>query len=290
MTVNRYWQMFFGTGLVKTTEDFGAQGERPTHPELLDWLAADFIENGWNLKRLNKLIVTSATYQQSAQVSAKLLEADPENRLLARGPRFRMPAWMIRDHSLAASGLLVAKVGGPAVNPYQPTGVWAEATFGNKQYDQGHGEDLYRRSLYTFWRRIVGPTIFFDAAKRQTCSVKDSRTNTPLHALTTLNDVTYVEAARALAQRVLKSSDKDDTCIETAFRIASSRKPTSAEISILLARLDQLRSHYAAAPEQAQQLLSVGESPRDERLDASEHAAYTALCSLLLNLDEALTK
>ncbi|MBI2477842.1 MAG: DUF1553 domain-containing protein [Planctomycetia bacterium] len=150
--------MFFGTGFVKTAEDFGAQGERPTHPELLDWLAGDFIQSGWDMKRLTKLIVMSATYQQSPNVSPQSLEADPENRLLARGPRFRMPAWMIRDHSLAVSGLLVDKLGGPSVNPYQPAGVWDEATFGNKTYVQGHGDDLYRRSLYTYWRRIVGPT------------------------------------------------------------------------------------------------------------------------------------
>lgn len=290
VTVNRIWQMFFGTGLVKTAEDFGEQGERPTHPDLLDWLAADFVESGWDVKRLCKSIVMSATYQQSASVSPKLLEADPENRLLARGPRARMPAWMIRDHALAAGGLLVDQLGGPSVNPYQPEGVWAEATFGNKKYAQGHGDDLYRRSLYTFWRRIVGPTIFFDSAKRQTCSVKGSQTNTPLHALTTLNDITYIEASRALAERAMKSSDQDTVCIETAFRIATARKPTEAENLILLTRLDQLKSEYAATPEAAKQLLAFGESPRDEDLDAIEHAAYTALCSLLLNLDEALTK
>ena len=291
VTVNRVWQLFFGTGFVTTAEDFGAQGERPTHPELLDWLAADFVESGWDVKRLNKLIVMSATYQQAARFTPELLEADPDNRLLARGPRFRMPAWMIRDHSLAASGLWVDKIGGPSVNPYQPPGVWAEATFGKKTYEQGQGDELYRRSLYTFWRRIVGPTMFFDSAKRQTCSVKEARTNTPLHALTTLNDITYVEAARAMAQRVMNSSDEDRIRTETAFRLLTSRRPTEAESSILLARLEHLKSHYyAAAPEEAKQLLAVGETPRDEKLDAIEHAAYTGLCSLILNLDEALTK
>jgi hypothetical protein len=313
VTVNRFWQMFFGMGLVKTAEDFGAQGERPTHPELLDWLAVDFIAGGWDVKRLNKLIVMSATYRQSAHVSAELLEFDPENRLLARGPRFRMPSWMIRDHSLAASGLLVNKSSGPSVNPYQPSGVWAEATFGNKKYDQGHGEDLYRRSLYTFWRRIVGPTVFFDAAKRQTCSVKEARTNTPLHALTTLNDITYVEAARAMAQRVLRddgvgslfrpvdspmetpTSEKDSRPltarrIETAFRLATSRSPSPVELELLANRLSTFEQHYRQAPEDAAKLLSIGESPRDETLDVIEHAAYTGLCSLILNLDEALTK
>lgn len=289
VTVNRAWQMFFGTGFVKTAEDFGAQGERPTHPELLDWLAADFIESGWDVKRLNKLIVMSATYQQSSKVSAESLEADPENRLLARGPRSRMPAWMIRDHSLAASGLLVDRLGGPSVKPYQPSGVWAEATFGKANYDQGHGDDLYRRSLYTFWRRIVGPTMFFDSAKRQTCSVKGSQTNTPLHALTTLNDVTYVEAARAMAERVQRS-DGVAQRIDTAFRLATSRTPTPAETELLSARLEALTQHYRQHPEDATKLLSVGESTREENLDAVEHAAYTALCSLIMNLDEALTK
>ena len=313
VTVNRVWQMFFGTGFVKTAEDFGAQGERPTHPELLDWLAADFVEGGWGVKRLTKLIVMSATYQQSSKVSPKLLEADPENRFLARGPRFRMPAWMIRDHSLAVSGLLVDKSGGPSVNPYQPSGVWAEATFGNKKYEQGHGDDLYRRSLYTYWRRIVGPTMFFDSAKRQTCSVKGSMTNTPLHALTTLNDITYVEAARTMAQRVLQDdgvgslfrpndspmeipdAEKDSRPltarrIETAFRLATSRTPSLAESDLLANRLKTLEQHYRQTPEDAAKLLAIGESPRDEGLDAIEHAAYTGLCSLILNLDEALTK
>jgi hypothetical protein len=290
VTVNRVWQMFFGTGFVKTAEDFGAQGERPTHPELLDWLAAEFIESGWDVKRLTKLIVMSATYQQSSNVSPQSLEADPENRLLARGPRFRMPAWMIRDHALAASGLLVDRLGGPSVNPYQPAGVWDEATFGNKTYVQGHGDDLYRRSLYTYWRRIVGPTMFFDSAKRQTCSVKGSQTNTPLHALTTLNDITYVEAARTMAQRVLKLSDQDAVRIETAFRLATSRKPTDPELELLSARLGLLKQHYRPAPDDAAKLLSIGESPRSDKFDAVEHAAYTGLCSLILNLDEALTR
>jgi hypothetical protein len=242
------------------------------------------------MKRLNKQIVMSATYQQSSKVSPQSLEADPENRLLARGPRFRMPAWMIRDHALAASGLLVDQLGGPSVNPYQPAGVWDEATFGNKTYVQGHGDDLYRRSLYTYWRRIVGPTMFFDSAKRQTCSVKGSQTNTPLHALTTLNDITYIEAARALAERVLKSSDQDTARIEAAIRLATSRKPTEPELKLLLARLESLKQHYGQAPDAAAKLLAIGESPRDNQLDAVELAAYTGLCSLILNLDEALTK
>ena len=290
VTVNRYWQLFFGTGLVKTSEDFGSQGERPVHPELLDWLAGEFVRTGWNVKQLHKTIVMSATYRQTSKSTSEQISRDPDNRLLGRGPRFRMQSWMIRDHALAASGLLVSRRGGPPVNPYQPAGVWAEATFGKKKYQQGKGEDLYRRSMYTFWRRIVGPTMFFDEAKRQICSVKLGRTNTPLHALTTMNDMTYIEAARALAQRVMKSSDQDAVCIETAFRLATSRKPTEAERGILLARFEQLKQQYAVAPDQAKQLLAAGDSPRDEELDAIGHAAYTGLCSLILNLDEALTK
>ena len=201
VTVNRLWQSLFGIGFVKTAEDFGVQGERPSHPELLDWLAVEFVESKWDVKHLLRLIVTSATYRQSSRLTPELRERDPDNRLLARGPRHRLPAWMIRDQALAASGLLSAKPGGPPVKPYQPPGIWEEATFGNKRYQQDTGESLYRRSLYVFWRRIVGPTMFFDGANRQTCSVKTVITNTPLHALATLNDTTYVEAARALAQR-----------------------------------------------------------------------------------------
>ncbi|MBB75154.1 MAG: chromosome segregation protein [Planctomycetaceae bacterium] len=290
VTVNRHWQMFFGAGLVKTSEDFGSQGERPSHPDLLDWLASQFVQSGWNLKQLHKTIVMSATYRQTAKASRNSIAYDSENRLLSRGPRFRMSSWMIRDHALSTSGLLVDKLGGRPVNPYQPANVWAEATFGKKKYTQGKGKDLYRRSLYSFWRRIVGPTMFFDEAKRQTCSVRPGRTNTPLHALTTMNDITYVEAARALAQRVMKFRDQDAGRIETVFRRVTSRKPTGVESGILLTRLNQLKSQYAADPDEARQLLAVGDSPRDEKLDPIEHAAYTGLCSLILNLDEALTK
>src|SRR5262245_52314216 len=210
VTVNRAWQQLFGTGLVKTPEDFGVQGEKPSNPELLDWLATEFVRTGWDVKAMHRLIVTSATYRQSSRVTPALAERDPQNRLLARGPRFRPPSWMVRDQALAASGLLVRKLGGPPVKPYQPAGVWEEATFGTKKYQQDKGEALYRRSVYTFWRRIVGPTMLFDAAARQVCTVKQVRTNTPLHALVVLNDPTYVEAARALAQRVLTSTGPSD--------------------------------------------------------------------------------
>lgn len=210
VTVNRFWQLFFGIGLVKTTEDFGVQGEIPLQQDLIDWLAVDFREHGWDVKRLVKQIVMSHTYRQSSRVTPALVEADPENRLLARGARFRLPSAMIRDQALAASDLLVATLGGPAVKSYQPSGVWEEATFGNRRYEQDHGDALYRRSLYTFWRRIIAPTMFFDNATRQTCTVKVLRTNTPLHALLTLNDVTFVEAARVLAERALLAENLDD--------------------------------------------------------------------------------
>jgi hypothetical protein len=224
-------------------------------------------------------------------VTPHLLERDPANRLLARGPRFRMPSWMLRDQALAASGLLVGKVGGPPVRPYQPAGVWEEATFGNRKYQQDKGEALYRRSLYTFWRRIIGPTMFFDTAPRQTCWVKQGRTNSPLHALVTLNDVTYVEAARALAQRVLKGAgSRPEDRIALAFRLVLARAPAAEETQVLVAGVERLKREYGADRAAALKFLRVGESPRDEALDPVEHAAYAALCGAILNLDEALTK
>ena len=291
VTVNRYWQLLFGIGLVKTSEDFGTQGELPPNQPLLDWLAVDFVESGWDLKRLVRLIVTSNTYRQTSRANPDAFERDPENRLFARGPRFRMPSWMLRDVALASGGLLIGKEGGPPVMPYQPQGVWAEATFGKKKYVQDQGDKLYRRSLYTFWRRIVGPTMFFDAATRQFCEVKQARTNTPLHALTTLNDISYVEAARSMAQRLLQTKGINHTQrIRLAFRWVLSREPKDAETQVLLNAIDRLKKQYAADTEAATALLSVGESPRDQSLDMVEHAAFTGICNTILNLDEALTK
>jgi len=291
VTVNRYWQQFFGVGIVKTVEDFGIQGERPVNPQLLDWLATEFVNSGWDVKAMHRLIVTSAAYRQSSKVTAEMAERDPENRLLARGPRFRLPAFMIRDQALAASGLLVEKLGGPPVKPYQPAGIWEEATFGKVAYKQDHGCALYRRSLYTFWRRIVGPTEFFDSAARQTCTVRATRTNTPLQALTLLDDTTFVEAARALAQRVmLEGGSTAESRIEQAFRLVLARRPTDQERSVLLASLERLKAEYAADPAAAAKLLSVGESKRDDRLDPIEHTAYTGVCTAIFNLDEAVTK
>ncbi|HVA50059.1 MAG TPA: PSD1 and planctomycete cytochrome C domain-containing protein [Pirellulales bacterium] len=291
VTVNRIWQQFFGVGLVKTPEDFGVQGELPPHPELLDWLAAEFVESGWDVKRLCRLIVSSAVYRQSSAVSAALAERDPANRLLARGPRFRMPSWMIRDQALAAAGLLVGRVGGPPVNPYQPGDLWADITFDRKHFQQDHGEALYRRSLYTFWRRIVAPSLFFDSASRQICTVKHLRTNSPLHALTTLNDVTYIEAARALAERVLTAGPGDiNERVSNIFRHVLARRPTAEELGVLTASVERLTREFAADPSAAAELLAVGESKRNESLDPIEHAAYTALASAVLNLDETLNK
>jgi hypothetical protein len=290
VAVNRAWQTFFGTGLVKTAEDFGIQGEKPSHPELLDWLAREFIRSGWDVKGLHRQVLTSATYRQSSRTTPELLERDPENRLLARAPRYRLPAYVLRDQVLAVSGLLVERQAGPSVKPYQPPGVWEEATFGFQRYEQGKGADLYRRSLYTFWKRIVAPTMFFDVATRQTCTVRLARTNTPLHALVTLNDITYVEAARNLAQRLLSQAASSEARLETAFRLTTARKPTTAESTLLLHRLAQLRMQYTADRPAAQKLLQIGESPRDTHIDEVDHAAWTGLCLLLLNLDETLTQ
>jgi hypothetical protein len=288
--VNRAWQAFFGTGFVKTAEDFGVQSERPSHPELLDWLSTEFVASGWNVKALHRLIVTSSTYRQSSRTTADAHDRDPENRLLARGPRYRLPSWMLRDQALAAAGLLVEQPGGPAVRSYQPPGIWEEATFGQKTYVQDHGDALYRRSLYIFWRRIAGPTTFFDAGARQVCTVRMSRTNTPMHALTTLNDPAYVEAARVMAQRVVASAPTDSKRIDEAFRLATAHAPTATEKKILMSRLAKLRADFAADPAAAKELSATGEAPRPAALAPVEHAAWTTLCLLLLNLDETLSK
>lgn len=291
VVVNRIWQSFFGIGLVKTTEDFGVQGEQPSHPELLDWLAVEFMNSGWDVRHIQRLIVTSATYQQSSRATPDQLEQDPENRWLARGPRFRRPSWMLRDQALAVSGLLVEQLGGPPVKGYQPEGIWEEATFGKIRYEQEHGAALYRRSLYQFWRRIVGPTVFFDVAARQTCSVKVPITNTPLHALVTLNDTTYVEAARKFAERILTAGGNSTAeRLQFAYKACLSRLPNETEIAVLSRRVDQLRKHYAADPEHAASLLKVGESQPDSQLTPDELAAWTGVASILFNLDEMLCR
>ncbi|HUQ93254.1 MAG TPA: DUF1553 domain-containing protein, partial [Bryobacteraceae bacterium] len=286
VAVNRYWQMLFGTGLVKTSEDFGAQGEWPVHPELLDWLAVEFMDNGWNIRHILKTIVTSSTYRQSSRVTPELLQKDPENRLLARGPRLRLSAEMVRDQALAVSGLLVDKVGGPSVKPYQPPGLWQELV-GGKGYTADKGEGLYRRSIYTYWKRTIAPPsmVTFDSPTRESCIVRETRTNTPLQALHLMNDVTYLEAARKLAERAMRHGG-----IPYAFQLVLARPPKDHESKILQSVFDQLHARYAADREAAGKYLNQGESPRDPRLDIVDLAAHTGVASLLLNLDETVTK
>jgi hypothetical protein len=299
VTVNRYWQLFFGYGLVKSTEDFGSQGDWPSHPELLDWLARDFIESGWDVKRLHRLMVTSATYRQSTRAPQDLYLRDPENRLLARGPRFRLQAEFIRDQALAVSGLLEGRIGGASVFPYQPSGLWEELSmredshkFSAQSFVQSQGRDLYRRSMYTFWKRSSPPPQLytFDAPDRETCTVKRPRTNTPLQALILLNDPTYIEASRKLAERLLHRDQSDADRIAFAFRLATARTPTAAEAKVLLRVLDQQRLHYRHHRDDADRLLSQGDSPRDATLDPVELAAWTLLSSTILNLDETVTR
>jgi hypothetical protein len=290
VTVNRTWQMFFGTGIVKTTEDFGSQGDLPSHPELLDWLSTEFMSK-WDVKALHRLIVTSASYRQSSRVTPKLHERDPNNRLLARGPRLRLSSFAIRDQALALSGLLVEKRGGPPVRPYQPPGIWEEFSFNVNRYTQDHGEALYRRSLYVFWRRSVGPTTLFDTAPRQVCTVRPQRTNSPLHALTLLNDTAFVEAARVWAERLMKQGGKTpEERLALAFRMATARHPSTDESVVLLKGFQRVFKQYWEDPDAARKLVSVGEFPRDQALDVAELAAYTGMASLILNLDEVMTK
>ena len=291
VAVNRAWQLFFGRGLVDTSEDFGRQGGRPSHPALLDWLALGFVESGWDCKALHRRIVTSATYRQSASGARDDYARDPDNTLLARASRFRLPAWMLRDQALALSGRLVLRVGGAPVRPYQPDGVWAEATFDKIRYRQDRGEALYRRSLYVFWRRIVGPTALFDMSPRQTCVVRKATTNSPLHALTTLNETAFVEAARGLAERsCVEGGDAAGERVAWAFRAVTARHPAPHELQRLLLRWRAAREHYHGEPAAAEQLLSVGEAARAAEVPVADLAAYTVVCSILLNLDEALTR
>ena len=289
-----------GTGLVKTSQDFGAQGEWPSHPELLDWLAVDFVESGWDVKRLVKMIVTSATYRHSSRLTPELRERDPENRLYARGPRFRLGAEEIRDTALAVSGLLVEKIGGPSVRPYQPAGLWEELSsrqdsdnFSAQKFVQDHGENLYRRTMYTFWKRTSPPPSLttFDAPDREKCLVNRDRTNTPLQALVLMNDPTYLEAARKLAERMMiEGGASPAERVAFAFRLATARMPSESETRALVSLFEKQRARFAAAPEQAAALLAIGESPRNEKLDATELAAWASVASTILNLDETVTK
>lgn len=297
VTVNRFWQEVFGNGIVRTAGDFGITGELPSHPDLLDWLAVEFREQQWDVKKLFKLMLTSATYRQSARATAEKVARDPDNRLLARGPRFRLDAEMIRDQALSASGLLSPRVGGPSVKPYQPEGVWeAVAMIGSntRDYRADKGEGLYRRGLYTFWKRSAPPASMeiLNAPNRETCTVRRERTNTPLQALVTLNDPQFVEAARVLATRVLedKALATDPSRVNAIGRRVLSRDFRADEMTILVDSLTDLRRRYSAAPAQAEKLVKVGDTAPAGAHDSKELAAFTMIANLVLNLDEALNK
>ena len=291
--VNRMWQHFFGQGIVKTSEDFGVQSEYPIHKDLLDWLAIEFRENGWKVKRIHRLIVTSATYRQSSRFTKQHLERDKENRYYGRASRFRMPSMILRDWALASSGLLDRRIGGAPVYPYQPDDVWEALAITKERdftYPASSGRDLYRRSLYTFWRRTVRPANMFDASSRQACRVKQATTSTPLHALTTLNDTTWVEAARMLAQRCLHAAETIDAQLHHAFRVVLCRSPSEHELNLLRQSFEKQRSIYERDANSAKAILAVGSAPHDDSLDTSQHAALTAVCIGILNFDESLTR
>jgi hypothetical protein len=295
VTVNRFWQELFGQGLVRTAGDFGLSGELPSHPELLDWLAVEFRESGWDMKRFYKLLVTSATYRQSAALTPQKLEKDPDNRLLARGPRFRMDAEMVRDYALAASGLLSDSIGGPSVKPYQPPGVWeAVAMIGSntRDYKQDSGESLYRRSMYTFWKRSAPPASMeiFNAPSRENCTVVRERTNTPLQALVTLNDPQFVEAACQLAQRAIQASPQFEKRLSHISQRLVARDLTDEEQAIARDSVDKLAAHFAAHVDDAKALIDVGETQPDPSIAPADLAAWTMLTNQLMNLDEVLNK
>ncbi|MCC7086253.1 MAG: DUF1553 domain-containing protein, partial [Pirellulales bacterium] len=308
---NRYWQMLFGAGLVATAEDFGSQGDPPTHPELLDWLACELQHSTqpgvagatterWNVKAFIKLFVTSATYRQQSRVTPELEKKDPQNRWLARGPRYRLPAELIRDQALAVSGLLKHRIGGASASPYQPGDLWTElssrgdsSNWTAQSFVQSHGDDLYRRSMYTFWKRTCPPVQLstFDAPDRETCTVRRARTNTPLQALVTLNDVTYLEASRKLAERILYDGPAEfKERLRFLFRTVTCRMPNEREMAVLARMWEQQRDHYQRQPQAIAALLAIGETPADKSLDPLELASWTMLASGVLNLDETVTR
>ncbi len=291
VVVNRYWQQFFGIGLVRTSENFGIQGEAPSHPELLDWMATEFQRIGWDVKAMQRLIVTSTTYRQDSSASAKLVRRDPENRLLGRGPRVRLSGNAIRDQALALSGLLVEEIGGVPVRPYMPPGIWTSIS--NAKYKQDHGPNLYRRSLYTYWRRTIPPPtlLTFNAAEREICVVRKDLTSTPLQALTLMNNIVFVEASRKLAERTIFEGGKTaESRLNFMFRTVSGRSPGESELPTLMNALQSFHDRYRENPNDARQLLAVGESPWNGNLAAPEVAAYAMLASALMNLDEVITK
>jgi hypothetical protein len=296
VTVNRYWQEVFGTGIVRTAEDFGSQGELPSNQALLDWLAVEFRESGWDMKKFFRMLVTSATYRQSAVVTPEKLKADPENRLLSRGPRFRMDAEMVRDYALAASGLLNPQIGGPSVKTYQPPGIWEAVAMdesNTRYYKPDTGDKLYRRSLYWFWKRSAPPTSLdiFNAPTREICTVRRERTNTPLQALVTMNDTQFVEAARHLAERALNAGG---STAEQRFEFVGNellaRPFDDREVKVLRGAWHDFLSYYDAHPQDAKQLLAVGESKADDKLNPAEFAAMTMVVNQVMNLDEVLVK
>ncbi len=287
--VNRFWLMYFGTGLVKTVEDFGSQGESPVHPELLDWLAREFMDGGWNVKAMQKTIVMSATYQQSSKSTNEAIQRDPEDRLLSRGPRLRLGPEMIRDQALAVSGLLVNKVGGPSVKPYQPPGLWQELA-GGTGYVADKGDGLYRRSLYTYWKRTIAPPFMvnFDSPSRETCTVRETRTNTPLQALNLMNDVAFLEAARKLAERMLLEGGSDP--LGYGFKLALARDLKAEERQVLTDSLRSFQKRYKADHHAAEEFVSLGDSAQSSKSKAEKLAPYMAVASLIFNLDEMVTK
>ena len=295
VAVNRYWQTLFGRGLVASSEDFGAQGDPPTHPQLLDWLAVEFRESGWDIKHIHKLMVMSQTYRQSSDWTPLLLEQDPDNQWLARASRYRLPSWMIRDVVLANGGLLSPRIGGPPVFPTQPSGAWADSTMGRFHYEESVGDDLFRRSIYAFWRRSVAPTAFFDTSKRRTCQIRTVRTNTPLHALTLLNDKSVLASAFNLAKKVLNDHENDASRVEQLTQQVLSRSPSPYESEILLGELLRLREHYDTEAVEAEKLVQQHAETTATyvalpEVQPGELAAWTLVASTLLNLDEAQTR
>lgn len=291
--VNRLWKLYFGIGISKTVDDFGSRGEWPVHPELLDWLATEFMDSGWDVKHIVKLMVMSHTYRQTAVASDQLRERDPDNRLLARQSSFRLDAEMVRDNALAVSGLLVEQIGGPSVKPYQPDGYWDQLNFPKRTYEADHGDALHRRGLYTFWcRTFLQPSLqAFDAPSREECTIERINSNTPLQALALLNDPAYVEAARGLAEEIVRRGGANvDDRINWTFMQTLDRKPSKAEAGLLRTLYTQEWAHYARDDKDAKALLSVGEHPAPKDLKPGELAAWTSVARTVLNLSETITR
>jgi hypothetical protein len=291
--VNRLWKLAFGRGIVKTMDDFGTQGQWPTHPELIDWLATDFTQHGWDVKRSLKQMLMSRAYRQTSVVSAELKEKDPTNEWFARQNRQRIDAEMVRDNALAVSGLLSKKMHGPSVKPYQPAGYWQYLNFPKREWMNDHGEDLYRRGLYTYWQRtFLHPMLAaFDAPSREECTVERPKSNTPQQALALLNDPTFVEAARALAAKAIAGGGNETSQrLEFAFRTVLQRSPRPEEAALLTKLLDKHRAEYVQEKEAAEQLLKVGEAPAPDSMDKADLAAWTSVCRVLLNLHETVTR